>query len=304
MNILDLIGNTPLVKIVYPVKCRFATISPEAKLSNKVNIFAKLEGFNPSGSIKDRLALAMIEKAEKKGTLSPGKTIIGPTSGNTGISLAMVGTIKGYKVKVVMPESISTMKRKMIEIFGGEIILVKERDWRNNAIKFTKEIVEKDKHNLVLLNQYEDEINIWVHYRTTAQEILDQCDEKGSGYINFFVAGIGTGGTITGVGKRLKEKFPNIKIIGVQPKPGKNIEGLKSLKEGYVPPILDLKIVDEIIEVEEKDAIETAKKLAKTEGIFVGHSSGAAMFVAQKIAQKIKNENIVTIFPDRGERYL
>ena len=282
MNILNFIGRTPLVKIE--------------------NIFAKLEGFNPTGSIKDRLALAMIEKAEKDGILTQGKTIIEPTSGNTGISLAMVGAIKGYKVKVVISENISETKKKMLKIFGAEIILVKESDWRDNAIKFTKELAKRD--NLILLNQYENEASVDTHYETTAKEILDQFDEKCSRQIDFFVTGIGTGGTITGIGRRLKEKFPNIKIIGVQPKLGENIEGLKSLKEGYTPPILDLKIIDKIVEVDEKDAIETAKKLAEIEGIFAGHSSGAAMFVAQKIAQKIPQSNIVTTFPDRGEKYL
>ncbi|MCK4520443.1 cysteine synthase family protein [Candidatus Parcubacteria bacterium] len=280
MTILDFIGNTPLVKIG--------------------NIFAKLEGFNPTGSVKDRIALAMLVKAEKEGILTKGKTIIEPTSGNTGISLAMFGAIKGYKVKVVMPESMKIIKRAMIKVFGGEIILVKDKDWRDNAIKFTKGLAEKDK-NLVMLNQYENEINVKVHYENTAKEILEQINNRS---IDYFIAGIGTGGTITGIGKRLKEKYPNIKIIGIEPKKGSNIEGLKSLKEGYVPPILDLKVIDKIIEVEEKDALFWQKKLAKEYGIFVGISSGAAMFLSQKFAQKNPNGTIVTIFPDRGEKYL
>lgn len=284
MDILNTIGNTPLVKIG--------------------NIFAKLEGFNPTGSIKDRIVLAMLEKAEKSGELSKGKIIIEPTSGNTGISLAMLGAVKGYKVKIVMPKSMLIIKRKFIRAFEAEIILIKDEDWRDNAIKFTKELVKKDK-NLVMLNQYENEMNVKVHYETTAQEILAQYYEKCSrSIVDYFIAGIGTGGTITGIGKRLKEKYSKIKIIGIQPKKGSSIEGLKSLKEGYVPPILDLKIIDEIIEVEEKDALLWQKKLAKEQGIFVGVSSGAAMFIAQKIAKEIKKGNIITIFPDRGEKYL
>jgi cysteine synthase B len=288
MSILDTIGKTPLVEI--------KKLNPNPK----VNIFAKLEGFNPTGSIKDRIALAMVEKAEKEGILTKSKTIIEPTSGNTGISLAMLGAIKGYKVKIVMPESMKPMKRKMIRGFSAEIILVKEEDWRDNAIKFTKNLVKKNK-NLVLLNQYENEVNVRVHYETTSKEILEQMGDK---KIDYFIAGIGTGGTITGIGKRLKEKFPNIKIIGIQPKLGSKIEGLKSIKKGYIPPILNLKIIDKIVEVEERDAIFWQKELAEKEGVFVGLSSGIAMFIARKIAKKIKKGNIITIFPDRGEKYL
>ena len=306
-NILDTIGNTPLVKIeklnpnprIHPVKL-FAFGEHLAKRGlNRVNIFAKLEGFNPTGSIKDRIVLAMVEKAEKDGILTHGKTIIEPTSGNTGISLAMIGAVKGYKVKIVMPESMNVIKRKMIKFFGAELILIKDKDWRDGAIKFTKKIAKENK-DLVILNQYENEANIKAHYERTGKEILEQARKK----IDYFIAGLGTGGTITGIGRRLKEYFPNVKIIGVQPKLGSNIEGLKSLKEGYTPPILNTKIIDKIIEVEEKDALLWQKELAEKEGIFAGISSGAAMFVAQKIAGKIKKGNIVTIFPDRGEKYL
>ncbi|MCD6094317.1 cysteine synthase family protein [bacterium] len=290
-NILSLIGHTPLVKI--------KKLNPNPR----VNIFAKLEGFNPTGSIKDRVALAMIEKAERLGKLTKNKTIIEATSGNTGISLTMIGRIKGYKVKVVIPENIQETKKKMLKIFGAKIISIKKEDWRNNAIKFTKELVKKNK-NLVFLNQYENESNVGIHYQTTAKEILDQCNKNRSYCIDFFIAGIGTGGTITGIGRRLKEKFPNIKIIGVQPKLGENIEGLRSLKEGYIPPILNFKIIDEMIEVKEKDALQTMRELAKNEGIFAGASSGAVMFVVQKLAKKIKTGNTVVVFPDRGERYL
>ena len=288
MDILDAIGNTPLVKI--------NKLNPNAN----VNIFAKLEGFNPSGSIKDRIVFAMIDKAKKQKILIKGKTIIEPTSGNTGISLAMFGVIKEYKVIIVMPENTNHIKKKMIEFFGAEIILVKEQDWREKAIEFTKKLAKKNK-NLVILNQYENKQNPLAYYQTIGKEILEQIKNK---EIDYFIAGIGTGGTITGIGKRLKEKYPRIKIIGVQPKLGSYIEGLKSLKQGYVPPILDLKIIDKIYEVKKQEAVLWQKKLAKIQGIFAGISSGAAMFIAQKIAKTIKKGNIVTIFPDRGEKYL
>jgi len=287
-NILNTIGNTPLIKI--------KKLNP----TPKVNIFAKLEGQNPTGSVKDRIALAMIEKAEKSGLLTKDKIIIEPTSGNTGISLAMIGAIKGYKVKLIMPESMSMERRKIIRAFGAGLILVKEKEWRDGAIKFTKDLARKDK-NLVLLNQYENEVNIEAHYKSTGKEIIEQMKGK---QIDVFVAGIGTGGTIIGVGKKLREKYPRLKVVGVQPKFGSKIEGLKSLKEGYIPPILDLNLIDEIIEVKEKEAFKMNKNLAQKEGIFVGPSSGAAMDVALKVAQKLKQGNIVVIFADRGEKYL
>jgi len=287
-NILNTIGNTPLVKI--------DKLNPNPR----VKIFAKLEGYNPTGSIKDRIALAMIEKAEKQGVLTQGKTIIEPTSGNTGIALAMVAAIKGYKLKIVMPESMSIERRQMIKAFGAELILVKPEDWRDAAIRFTKKLVEDNK-DLVLLNQFENEVNFEAHYQTTGKEILEQMNGE---RIDYFVAGLGTGGTITGIAKRLKEKFPDAKIIGIQPKAGSKIEGLKSLKDGYIPPIMDLNIIDEIVEVDQKDAFESVKKLAQKQGIFAGPSSGTALFISLEIAKKIESGNIVTIFPDRGEKYL
>lgn len=287
-NILNIIGNTPLVKI-------------EKLNSNlKVNIFAKLEGQNPTGSVKDRIALAMVEKAEKEGILTKDKTIIEPTSGNTGIGIAMIGAIKGYKVKIVMPESMSIERRKIIKNFGADLILIRPEDWRDAAIKFTKDLVKKDK-NLVLLNQFENDTNRKIHYETTGREILEQMHGNA---INVLVSGIGTGGTITGVTQRIKEKYPQIKIVGVQPELGSKIEGLKSIKEGYIPPILNLDLIDEIIEVKEKKAFETSRDLMQKEGIFVGPSSGAAFYAALIEAKKIKQGNIVVIFPDRGEKYL
>jgi len=286
-SILKTIGNTPLVKI------------NNFNSNLRVKIFAKLEGFNPTGSVKDRIALAMILKAENSGILTKGKTIIEPSSGNTGISVAMVGTLRGYKVKIVMPESMSTERRQMIRALGAELILIKEEEWRDGAIKFTKNLVKNNK-NLIMLNQYENEANVRIHYETTGKEIIEK---MGAEKIDIFVAGIGTGGTITGVGRRLKEKNPALKIVGVLPHPKTKIQGLKSLKEGYVPPILDLSIIDEKVIIEDKNALEMTRNLAKTEGIFAGISSGAAFYVALKTAEKLNQGNIVVIFPDRGEKY-
>ena len=286
-NILNIIGNTPLVRI--------EKLNPNPK----VNIFAKLEGFNPTGSVKDRIALSMIEKAEKEGILTKGKTIIEPTSGNTGIGLAMVAAFKGYKLKIVMPETMSIERRQMIKALGGELILVKKEEWRDGAIKFTKNLIKNNK-DFVMLNQYENTANVKAHYEGTAPEIINNIKGK----IDIFVAGIGTGGTITGAGKRLKENYPNIKIIGVLPKPEGNIQGLKSIEEGYIPPILDLNIIDEKFIIEDENAFLMTKKLAQEEGIFVGPSSGAAMYAALKVAEKLKQGNVVVIFPDRGEKYL
>jgi len=283
-NILETIGNTPLVKI--------EKLNPNPG----VNIFAKLEGFNPTGSIKDRIALAMVEKAEKDGILTKEKTIIEPTSGNTGISLAMVGTVKEYKVKVVMPETMSVERRKMIKSFGAELILVKKEDWREAAVKFTKELVKKDK-NLVSLNQYENEANWMAHYEGTGKEILEQMKGK---KIDILVAGIGTGGTIMGVTRRLREKYSDIKIIGVEPRVETRIEGLRSTKE-YIPPILNLKEIDEKVIIEDEDAFLMTREIIKKEGIFIGISSGAALYVAIQKAKEMDFGNIVVIFPDRGK---
>ena len=286
-NILETIGNTPLVKI------------EKMNLNPRVDIFAKLEGFNPTGSVKDRIALAMVEKAERGGVLTKGKIILEPTSGNTGISLAMVGVVKGYKVKIVMPETMSIERQKILKAFGAELILVKKEDWRDAAIKFTKELAKKDK-NLVLLNQYENEANVMAHYETTGKEILEQLKEK---KIDIFVAGIGTGGTIMGVGRRLKEKYPNVEIIGVEPRVETKIEGLRSTEE-YLPPILNFKEIGQRVIVEDEDAFLITKEIIKKEGIFVGISSGAALYVAIQKAKKMISGNIVVIFPDRGEKYL
>jgi cysteine synthase len=282
-TILNHIGNTPLVKI---------------EEENGSSIFAKMEGFNPGGSIKDRIALNMINEAEKAGILKEGDILIEPTSGNTGVGLAMVAAMKGYRIKMVMPESTSKEKIKMIQAFGGEIILVETLRFRKFVLDDVKEMAAKDKR-LVFLDQYDNPANPLAHYNGTAEEIMRQM----TGNIDYFVAGMGTGGTITGIGKKLKEKYPEIKIIGVQPIQGQSIEGLRSLKDGFVPTVLDFDIIDEIYELEAGKALEAKDSIAK-KGILVGPSSGAALCISRELAKSNPGVNIVTVFPDRGERYL
>lgn len=286
-TILEHIGNTPLVKI-------------ESKESGgKVNIFAKIEGMNPGGSIKDRIVFNMITDAESRGVLKKGDTIVEPTSGNTGVAIAMIGAMKGYKVKLVMPKTTSPDKIKMITAFGGGIILIENDKFGKIAIEKIKERV-KENENLVFLNQYENKMNPQAHYVKTAEEIIEQMQGEN---IDFFVAGMGTGGTITGIGTKLKEKYPKIKIIGVEPKEGEIIEGLRSLK-AFVPAVANLNIVDEVVDLEAEKAFEARKDLAINKGILAGPSSGAAFYVVREVAKKNPGATIVTIFPDRGERYL
>lgn len=283
-TILEHIGNTPLVKV---------------EEENESSIFAKMEGFNPGGSIKDRIALNMIRSAEKDGIIKKGDTLIEPTSGNTGIGLAMVGAMLGYKVKVIMPDTTSVEKIKMIKAFGGEAILVENLRYKKFAIEDARTMA-KNGAGLFFLNQYENMNNPYTHYENTAEEIIEQLEGK---QLDYFVAGMGTGGTITGIGSKLKEKFPGIKIIGVQPVQGEIIEGLRTIKDGFVPPIMDVDLIDEIYDLEGIKALETKDDLAK-KGILVGPSSGAAMYICREICKNNERVNIITIFPDRGERYI
>lgn len=283
-TILEHIGNTPLVKV---------------EEENESSIFAKMEGFNPGGSIKDRIALNMIRNAEKDGIIKKGDTLIEPTSGNTGIGLAMVGAMLGYKVKVIMPDTTSVEKIKMIKAFGGEAILVENLRYKKFAIEDARTMA-KNGAGLFFLNQYENMNNPYTHYENTAEEIIEQLEGK---QLDYFVAGMGTGGTITGIGSKLKEKFPGIKIIGVQPVQGEIIEGLRTIKDGFVPPIMDVDLIDEIYDLEGIKALETKDDLAK-KGILVGPSSGAAMYICREICKNNERVNIITIFPDRGERYI
>jgi len=287
-TVIDLIGNTPMVRI------------------NKLNpnphtiIYAKLEGNNPGGSIKDRIALKMIEQAESEGELVKGKTIIEATSGNTGISLAMIGVAKGYNVEIVMSEAVSIERRKMIKAFGGNVILTTADKGTDGAILKVKELREKYPDKYFCTDQFTNHYNKMAHYETTAREILDQI----SGKIDFFVSAIGTSGTIMGVGKYLKEYNPNVKIVCAHPVKGHYIQGLKNMEEAIVPSIYDPSMIDIEVMVDSEDAFKMTRELARKEGIFAGMSSGAAMLAAVETAKKTNSGVIVVIFADRGDRYL
>jgi len=287
-DILDAIGNTPLVELV------------KLNKNPKVKILAKLEGSNPGGSVKDRPAYYMIKKAEESGELTKDKIILEPTSGNTGIALAMIGAAKGYKVRLVMPECVSVERRRVLEAFGAEIALTPGPEKTDGAIKKAHQIIKEDPDKYYMPNQFENENNVLSHYETTGPEIWEQTN----GEIDVFVAGMGTTGTLMGTAKYLKEKKPEIKIIGVEPTLGHAIQGLKNMEEAIVPKIYDPKMLDKKIVVEDEEAFNMARCLAVKEGLFVGMSSGAAVVGALKIAKKIKSGTIVVILPDRGDRYL
>lgn len=287
-NILELIGNTPLVKI--------NKLNPNPN----VTIYAKLEGNNPGGSIKDRISLKMIEQAESSGELSAGKTIIEPTSGNTGIGLAMVGVVKGYNVEIVMCESVSVERRKILKSFGVKIILTPREFGTDGAILKAKELVKNNPDKYFMPDQFSNKYNKIAHYETTAKEIWEQT----SGNVDYFVSAIGTSGTIMGVGKHLKARNPNVKIVCAHPVKGHYIQGLKSMEEAIVPSIYDPSKIDIEVMIETEDAFEMTRQLAKKEGIFAGMSSGAAMLASIETANYANYGTIVTIFPDRGDRYL
>ncbi len=287
-NILQTIGDTPLVKI------------NKLNKSKNINIFAKIEGVNPGGSIKDRVALKMIEQAEAQGEINKDKVIIEATSGNTGIALAMVGAVKGYRVEIVMSEAVSLERRKMISSFGAKIVLTDGKKGTDGAIVKVQQLVEKNPDKYFHTNQFSNEYNKIAHYETTAREIWQQMN----GEIDYFVAAIGTSGTLMGVGAYLKKYNPEVKIVSAEPENGHYIQGLKNMQEAIVPIIYDKDLLDEIIIVNTEKAFETSRKIVKKEGIFVGMSSGAAMLASLMLAKKIKKGNIVTIFPDRGEKYL
>ncbi|MAQ73389.1 MAG: cysteine synthase B [Gammaproteobacteria bacterium] len=283
-TIEDLVGNTPLVEISSP--------------NNKNNIFAKLEGNNPGGSVKDRPAMRMISDAEKNGTIKKGDTLIEATSGNTGIALSMAAAIKGYKMIIIMPETASDERIKTMKVYGSKVILVdKEKDMEGARDLANK---MRDNNEGIVLDQFSNPSNYFSHFDTTGPEIWKQTDGK----ITHFVSAMGTTGTITGVSLFLKEKSEDIKIIGVQPKDGARIPGIRRWKEGYLPPIFKNAIVDEIIDISQEDAEKTTIQLTKESGLFCGISSGANIFIARQIANKIENACIVTIICDRGDRYL
>jgi cysteine synthase B len=287
-NILEAIGNTPLVRI--------NRLNPNPA----VQIYAKLEGFNPTGSIKDRIALKMLEQAEQEGTLTKDKIIIEPTSGNTGIGLAMIGAIKGYRVQIVMSSAVSVERQKMIKGFGAEIILTDSELGTDGAIIKTRELLAENPGAYFNPNQFSNEYNKLAHYSTTAQEIWDQT----GGQVTHMVSALGTSGTIMGIGMKLKALNPEIKIIEAHPVKGHYIQGLKNMQEAIVPELYDVTQIDGSIMVETEEAYEMARMIVVKEGMFVGMSSGAAMVAAVKTAETLSHGLIVVIYPDRGEKYL
>lgn len=297
-KLTELIGNTPLLEL--------NKFSENKGLSTP--IIAKVEFFNPGGSVKDRIALAMIEDAEKKGILKPGATIIEPTSGNTGVGLALVSAVKGYHLILTMPETMSIERRNLVKAYGAEVRLTSGKDGMPGAIRAAEELRDSIPGSIIL-QQFENPANPEKHYLTTGQEIWNDTD----GEIDIFVAGVGTGGTVSGVAKALKEKNPNIKVIAVEPASSPVLNGgqsgphkIQGIGAGFVPKTYNSELIDEVLDIENDDAIRTGRELARTEGLLVGISSGAAVFGALQIASRPENagKKIVALLPDTGERYL
>jgi len=288
-NVLDLIGNTPLVRINKLVG------------KNDAIILAKLERQNIGGSVKDRIAKYMIETAEKEGKLTKEKIILEPTSGNTGIGLAIVAAVKGYRIMLVIPESVSEERRRILKAFGAELILTPKEKGTDGAIEMAYKMVKRKPEKYFMPDQFNNPANVLAHYETTGKEIIEQTNGK----VDMFIAAMGTTGTLIGTGKRLKEFNQNIKIVGVEPYPGHKLQGMKSLKEAYRPGIYNRKGMDEKVYIKDEDAFKATRELALKEGLLVGMSSGAVMFVTLQKAKELgKGKMIVAILPDTGERYL
>ncbi|AIE58600.1 cysteine synthase A [Bacillus methanolicus] len=293
-SIAELVGQTPIVKLNRLID------------ENSAEVYLKLEYFNPGSSVKDRIALAMIEDAEKKGVLKPGDTIIEPTSGNTGIGLAMIAAAKGYKTVIVMPETMSMERRNLLRAYGAELVLTPGPDGMKGAIQKAEELVKE--HGYFMPQQFKNEANPEIHRKTTGKEIVEQMGDQ----LDAFVAGIGTGGTITGAGQVLREKYPDIKIYAVEPADSPVLSGgkpgphkIQGIGAGFVPDILDTEIYDEVIQVTNDQAFEYARRAAKEEGILGGISSGAAIYAALEVAKKLgKGKKVLAIIPSNGERYL
>lgn len=297
-NLIELIGNTPLVRLS----------NFEKKNNIDAKVIAKVEYFNPAGSVKDRAALAMIEKAEEEGKLKKDTIIVEPTSGNTGVGLAFIASLKGYKVILTMPDTMSVERRNILKAYGAELVLTPGAEGMSGAIKKAEEIM-KENPNSFMPQQFENMANKEAHMKTTAEEIWNDTD----GEVDIFIAGVGTGGTVTGVGAKLKEKNKNVKIIAIEPASSAVLSGEKAgahkiqgIGAGFVPGVLDMDVVDEVIKVKDEDAIEFTRDIAKIEGLLVGISSGAALYGAMEIAKRPENKgkNIVVLLPDTGQRYL
>jgi cysteine synthase len=285
-SMLDTIGNTPLVEM------------PNLSPSETVRFFAKLEGQNPTGSVKDRIARAMIEAAERDGTLTPGCTILEPTSGNTGVSLAFVAKLKGYKVKAVMPEGMSPERTALLRAYGAEIVYSDAAQGTNGSIVVAQEMAAADP-SLIMLYQYGNQANPGAHFEGTGPEILRDLPE-----IDVFIAGLGTGGTLTGAARYLKERKPGVKVIAAAPHPGDRVQGLRSLDEGFIPPVLDQSLLDGRIVVDSKNSFAATKELLEKEGIFAGVSGGSVLRTAQRVAQRMDHANIALLLADGGWKYL
>ena len=288
MSVLDAIGNTPVIEI------RRLNTNPTVK------VLAKFEGANPGGSVKDRPAYYMIKEAERSKELTKEKVIVESTSGNTGIAIAMIGSAKGYKVKLFMPECVSQERQRTIEAFGAEVVLTPAKEGTDGAIMRGKAAVDEAPGRYYHPDQFSNQANALSHYETTGPEVYKQTKGK----VDHFVAGMGTTGTLMGVGRYLKEKNKDVRIIGVEPAEGHKIQGLKNMTESMVPKIYNPKELDEKLTVSDDEAFETARQLAAHEGIFVGISSGAALAIALKLAKQMKKGTIVALMPDRGDRYL
>lgn len=292
-NVLELIGNTPVLKL------------NNFNLENAAEVFVKLEKYNPGGSVKDRAALGMIEAAERDGLLKEGSVIVEPTSGNTGIALAMIGKLKGYKVIIVMPDTMSKERRDLITAYGAELVLTEGIKGMKGAIEKAEEMVEK--HGYFMAQQFENFANSLKHYETTANEIYEDIKD-----LDVFVAGVGTGGTVSGIAKRLKELNPNVKVVAVEPKSSPVISGgnpgahkIQGIGAGFIPGIYEGKYVDEVMTVDDNDAIRTAVEFAEKESVLIGISSGAAVYAAIEIAKTIgAGKKVLAIAPDGGEKYI
>ena len=289
-SIVDLIGNTPIIEV--------SELSPNPD----VKIYAKLEGQNPAGSVKDRIAKAMILSAEREGKLTSGSVILEPSSGNTGIALAMISSIRGYNLKIVLPDNVSIERRQLLEVWGAEIISSPGSEGSNGAVRRAQQLA-KDNPDWVFLYQYGNEANPEIHYTTTGPEILQDVPD-----VSYFVAGLGTSGTLMGVGRFLKEQNPNIQILAVEPPAGENVEGLRSLEDGFIPPVFEnwngMDLLDGKRIIRPIESLECARKLAQTSGIFAGISSGAALAGALRVAEQIEQGSIVFIVCDGGWKYL